>query len=117
MKTNWKTKALAEIKTAPAAPKPKRAQFIAKQLIYGRIPDESHLWPVVEVCSTTVLRGGGESTSWHPFSTVRYNGKQILRQARGCDNPLPELFGNRLIHAGREGNAEIYVLRPEQPAK
>lgn len=94
----------------------KYSSIICRAIIANKIPDESYNWSVVQVLYTTVIRGGGESTSWHPYVLVRLDGKQIYRDTVGmfeCDNPLKQ-FGDRLIEVDKGSRlGTIYVLKPE----
>jgi len=93
----------------------KYTRVIAHEIVSGRLPDAALEWNVIELALTTVLRGSGESTSYHPHATVRRNGKQIWR---GTPYEFESAMGlggitqSELIEAGKYGRNKLFVEKP-----
>jgi hypothetical protein len=97
------------------SPTEKYRRQICEAIFAYRLPEDAITWPIVEVIHTTVLRGTGESTTWHPYVTVRENGKQIYRDAHGysANARLKELV-EELVSVTKLSNGHLY-LRPPSP--
>lgn len=86
--------------------------LIAQACLSNKLPDDACVWPILEVVKTTILRGSGESTSWHPHKTIRLNGIQIWKGTPydfEAHKPLSEFD---LLPVGTFNNSQLYVIKP-----
>lgn len=103
------------MKVTAIKPNPESQRAVINAVIYGKLPEEATRWDVLEVINTTVTRGSGESIQWHPFTTVRLNGKQVFRDKTGYigdhNDPLKP-YGDKLVPVGKHRHTTVYVIRP-----
>ena len=88
---------------------------VCHAILNGSLPESALQWPIVVVVPTTVLRGSGESTTFHGMVTIRENGKQVWRgpswQYEGR-KPLLERYGDQLHSLGSLGRGrQLYVVK------
>jgi hypothetical protein len=94
----------------------KYASEIAHQIVRGNLPEQYLGKPVIEVSPNTVLRGSGESTTYHHYVTVRSNGKQIWRgTVSEFEGKLDSLYPKGLLPAGKLGKNTLFVERLDAP--
>lgn len=88
---------------------------IANQIVRGALPESALGKDVVDVSRTTVLRGTGESTSYHPMVTVSRNGKRIWRGTANefADTTLEKITGETLTEAGKAGKKSLWIVEPK----
>lgn len=108
-----------EVTSAKRGPHPTFQHDIARAVISRELPESAMGKDVIDVSRTTVLRGSGESTSYHPMVTVSRNGKRIWRgtDREFSDTTLEDITGVKLLDAGKAGRKELWVVDDTPPAK
>lgn len=115
-------KKVGYLKDVPGTVPQKLTREVANAIVMGKVPEDALINPVVEVVRATVLRGSGESTTDHPYVTIRINGKQVFRGTPSdfdYQKPLENL-GAELREVSKSGKRTVYSLKLKEfvePAK